>query len=277
MVGTMSQNFIGELKTNTTHNMAAYKTTISQLFRICMEVMTFARAMNTMVYEMELLAMNGVVHAAKVKGGQGKPLLALGEILSDLPSKITPEVRELESWCAQVAKNTARCADLGRHHYQQICCLVATICQYAEESQFADCDNLARLNLTQPADITTLMKSSLFDTVPSLTRDNMNFLADRCQINSAEITQLLKHSAQCLGKGKMAAENIKAIGTTARYLALYICIEAAYLSDKQASFNNLAKTITETIDHLDEQFKSMTDILLEGELLLQQLTHEARV
>ena len=75
----------------------------------------------------------------------------------------------------------------------------------------------------------------------------------------------------------MAAENIKGIGTTARYLALYICIEAAYLSDKQASFNNLAKTITETIDQLDEQFKSMTDVLLEGELLLQQLTHEARV
>ncbi len=75
----------------------------------------------------------------------------------------------------------------------------------------------------------------------------------------------------------MAAENIKAIGITARYLALYICIEAAYLSDKQSNFNNLAKTITETIDRLDEQFKSMTDILVEGEFLLQQLTHEARV
>lgn len=193
------------------------------------------------------------------------------------PSKITPEVRELESWCAQVAKNTAKCADLGRYHYQQICCLVATICQDAEEGQFSDCENLARLNLTRPSDITTLMKSSLFDTVPSLPRDNMNFLANRCQINSAEITQLLKHSAQCLRKGKMVAENIKAIGTTARYLALYICIEAAYLSDKQASFNNLAKTITETIDQLDEQFKSMIDTIVEGELLLQQLTHEARI
>ena len=276
-MGTTSQNLIRDLKDNTTHNMAAYKTTISQLFRICMEVMTFARAMNTMVYEMELLAMNGVVHAAKVSDGQGKPLLALGEILSDLPSKITPEVRELESWCAQVAKNTAKCADFGRHHYQQICCLVATICRYSEEGQFANCEDLSRLNLTQPSDINTLMKSTLFDGAPRLTRDNMNFLANRCEVNSAEITQLLKHSAQCLGKGKMAAENIKGIGTTARYLALYICIEAAYLSDKQASFNNLAKTITETIDQLDEQFKSMTDVLLEGELLLQQLTHEARV
>ena len=276
-MGTTSQNLIGDLKNNTTHNMAAYRATISQLFRICMEVMTFARAMNTMVYEMELLAMNGVVHAAKVSDGQGKPLLALGEILSDLPSKITPEVRELESWCAQVAKNTAKCSDLGRHHYQQTCCLVAGICRYAEESQLANCEDLTRLNLTRSADITTLMKNSLFDTVPSLPRGNMNFLANRCRSNSAEITQLLKHSAQCLGKGKVSAENIKAIGTTARYLALYICIEAAYLSDKQASFNNLAKTITETIDQLDEQFKSMTDILLEGELVLQQLTHEAHV
>lgn len=276
-MATATQQVITELKHNTSRDLAAYKTNINQLFRICMEVMSVARAMNAMVYEMELLAMNGVVHAAKVSGGQGKPLLALGEILTDLPSKISPEVRELENWCHHVSKNTAKCAAMGRHHYQEISSLVATLCRHLHENELAHLiEEISGLNLTRPSDITRFLKSSLCHTMSPPIRDNMWFLANRCQDNSTNITSLLKQSIQCLEKGRLAAENIKAIGTTARYLALYISIEAASLSNTQTNFNNLAQTITETIDHLDEQFARMSGTLLEGCQRLKQLIHEER-
>lgn len=262
---------VQESKERITKTLTQYKGSINQLFSICMDVVKFARAMNAMVSAMQILAMNGVVLAAKVQEGQGKPLLALGEILSDLPEKISPEVRELESWCIQVAKNTARCSDLVRRYYQHTLCLVTSVFANVTEENAEVLEELARVNLTKTSGISNFTKHPFFDALEPLSQMNLRRIGSQCELNLDETLGLLKHSMQCLEKAKQASENIKTVGTTARYLCLYISVEASYLSQNQKSFENLATTIHETINRLDTQFEELKDTIVEGDLVLKRL------
>lgn len=262
------------MKDRTTTVLDQFMTDINSLFRICTAVTNFARSMNAMVREIELLAMNGVVHAAKIAEGQGKPLLTLGEILTDLPKRISPEVRELETWCNHIAKNTAKCSNLVRRFYQHLSCLLVMINRSSQEEDFSTLERLAALNLTRASGIASLVMEVERGKMLPLCQANMKFLAAQCQTNMAETTRLLKASDDHLKKAHLSAENIKALGITARYLALYISVEAASLRQTQSSFQNLASTINETIDRLEQQFKIMNQTIAEGCDLLKRLSHE---
>lgn len=268
-----TQSLTRAMKDRTSTVLDQFMTDINSLFRICTAVTNFARAMNAMVREIELLAMNGVVHAAKITDGQGKPLLALGEFLTDLPKRISPEVRELETWCNHVAKNTAKCSDLVRRFHQHLSCFLVMLYQSCEED-FSSIERFAALNLTRVSGIASLVKGLEWDKMPPLCQTNMKFLAAQCQTNIAETTRLLKASERHLQRAHLPAENIKALGITARYLALYISVEAAALRESQSSFHNLAVTINETIDRLEQQFRIMHQTIAEGSDLLKRLSQE---
>lgn len=269
-----TQSLTRAMKDRTTTVLDQFMTDINSLFRICTAVTNFARSMNAMVREIELLAMNGVVHAAKITEGQGKPLLALGEILTDLPRRISPEVRELETWCNQVAKNTAKCSDLVRRFHQHLSCLLVMLYRESRSEDFSTIERLAALNLTRASGIASLVKGLQWEKMPPLCQANMKFLAAQCQTNIAETTRLLKASDHHLKRAHLSAENIKALGITARYLALYISVEAAALREAQSSFQNLASTINGIIDRLEQQFKVMNQTIAEGCDLLRRLSQE---
>ncbi len=267
----IDKNLTEEVKSQTQSRLMRHKTDINKLFGICMDVVKFARIMDTMVYEMQLLALNGVVHAAKVPGHEGRPLLALGQVLTDLPEKIGPEVRELEGWCTQVAKNTAKCSDLVRRYYQQIMCLVSTVLKQVTSDDIPFLREMADMNLSRASDVAKFMKHPFFERLPPIIYDNLQRLSHQCQVNHGETIQLLRESIQCLGKAKLASENIKGVGTTAQYLSLYIKVEAAYLSEKQDNFNNLAYTLNETIERLESNFNNMKDAIAQGSNALEVL------
>lgn len=259
-----------EVKNQTQHMLLTYKTDINKLFGVCMDVVKFARIMDSMVYEMQLLALNGVVHAAKIQGTEGRPLLALGQVLTDLPEKIVPEVLELERWCTQVAKNTAKCSDLVRRYYQHIMCVVAATIQQINPDDSSFLKDMATMHLSHPSDVAKFITHPFFEQLPSIMHNNLLRLSQQCQVNYGESLQLLNESIYCLEKAKLASENIKAVGTTAHYLSLYIKIEAAYLSEKQDNFNNLAYTLNETIARLEDNFKNMKEAISQG-------SHELKV
>ena len=261
-----------EIRNQTQRTLLQYKTDINKLFGICMDVVKFARIMDAMVYEMQLLALNGVVHAAKVPGREGRPLLALGQVLTDLPEKIGPEVRELEGWCTKVAKNTAKCSDLVRRYYQQIMCLVTTVLKQIPDGETSFLREMADMNLSRSSDVAKFMKHSILEQMPPIIHGNLQRISHQCQVNHSETVQLLRESIQCLAKAKLASENIKGVGTTAQYLSLYIKVEAAYLSEKQDNFNNLAYTLNETIERLESNFLNMKDAIAQGSDALELLS-----
>ena len=90
--------------------IARYQLMITRMFGISVDILNVARSLESMAFEMQLLARNGVVQAAKVSAGEGKALLALAGILSSYPGTITPEVEELGMQCKAIARQTAECS-----------------------------------------------------------------------------------------------------------------------------------------------------------------------
>lgn len=82
----------------------------NRMFGTCVEIQNMAAKLNRTTLEMRLLAANGVVYAAHLPGGEGRPLLALADILTGIPEQIRPAVRLLESLCADLARCTADCS-----------------------------------------------------------------------------------------------------------------------------------------------------------------------
>ncbi len=261
-----------EVKNQTQHMLLTYKTDINKLFGVCMDVVKIARIMDSMVYEMQLFALNGVVHAAKIQEAEGRPLLALAQVLTDLPEKIVPEVRELERWCTQVAKNTAKSSDLVRRYYQHIMCVVTTILQQISQGDKSFIKDVATMKLSRPDDVAKFIKHPSFGQLPPIIQHNIQILSQQCQANHGEVIQLLNESIRCLDRAALASENIKNVGTTSQYLSLYLKVEAAYLSERQDDFNNLASTLNETIARLEDNFKNMKEAISQGRHDLKVLT-----
>ena len=72
--------------------LTQFKRNINQLFGICVDILNVGRTLQQLSLNMQILANNGVVQAAKIPGGKGRPMLALVEILNRTPKDIRPGV-----------------------------------------------------------------------------------------------------------------------------------------------------------------------------------------
>lgn len=64
--------------------LGVFKRNINQLFGTCVDILNVGRLLQQLSSAMQILAINGVVQAAKVEGDKGRPLLALVEILRNV-------------------------------------------------------------------------------------------------------------------------------------------------------------------------------------------------
>ena len=81
-----------------------YTTDIERVFNIGVEVLNGARSMRRISFELKLLAINGIIQAAKIGNNQGQSLITLSGFLSDLPSQIAPELNNLEQLTGVMAR-----------------------------------------------------------------------------------------------------------------------------------------------------------------------------
>jgi len=107
--------------------LGVFKRNTNQLFGICVDILNVGRSLQQLSLSMQILAINGVVQAAKVGNGKGRPILALVEILNHTPGDIRPEVEAIEHLCATLAKLAAHSSNIVWRYYQLISSLLTTI------------------------------------------------------------------------------------------------------------------------------------------------------
>ena len=56
--------------------LSLFKRNINQLFGITVDILNVGRSLQQLSLSMQILANNGVVQAAKIPGGKGRPMLA---------------------------------------------------------------------------------------------------------------------------------------------------------------------------------------------------------
>ncbi len=252
--------------------IAQYQLMITRMFGIAVDILNVARSLESMAFEMQLLARNGVVQAAKVPAGEGKALLALAGILSSYPGTITPEVEGLGAQCKAIARHTAECTNLARRYFQHSKCLLTVLNRQVAHGNEQFMAELAALQLTHPGDLERVLESRMLQQADPLLRENLLYLGRQCLETLRKIQELLGQSLPFLALAEDSVGSIKRIGETARYLGLCVGIEAAHLPGQgKTHFANLANGITTTVDGLNQKFQTIRDTIGSGRALLTQL------
>ena len=251
--------------------LSLFKRNINQLFGITVDILNVGRSLQQLSLSMQILANNGVVQAAKIPGGKGRPMLALVEILNNTPKEIRPEVEALEHLCAGLAKVTASSSNIVWRYHQLIASLLSAMAHAEPTSASKHLETLSHLRFTTAADVTQLMHHPACSDTGALERDNRAYIVHLCQTNLAELHERLKEALRCLGETQQALVGLKTIGLTARYMAFCIASEAAGLAEAEANFKNLATEITHVVDDLDAKTRAMKEAIEHGQELLELL------
>lgn len=251
--------------------LGVFKRNINQLFGICVDILNVGRSLQQLSLSMQILANNGVIQAAKVGGGKGRPMLALVEILNHTPREIRPEVEAIEHLCANLARFTAHSSNIVWRYHQLIASLLTALPREHRASSQAYADTVSRLRFTTPNDITQLMGQPSFGQGELLERDNRSSIATICQANLTELHEQLREALRCLGETRRALYGLKMIGLTARYMAFCIASEAAGLEEAGMNFKNLAAEIGQVVDELDAKTHAMKAAIDTGQEMVELL------
>ncbi len=249
--------------------LTQFKRNINQLFGICVDILNVGRTLQQLSLNMQILANNGVVQAAKIPGGKGRPMLALVEILNQTPKDIRPGVQSLEQLCASLARCAATSSHIVWRYHQLVTSLLTAVPQQGPAAAAHRHHDLSHLRFTTAEDVTALMQHPGFAAAEPLTRNNHTYIATLCQTNLTELQERLKDALRCLGETRQALGGLRMIGLTTRYMAFCIASEAAGLAE--ANFRNLSTEINQAVDDLDAKTGTMKAAIDHGEEMLALL------
>ncbi|MFO0706845.1 MAG: hypothetical protein U0412_08325 [Nitrospira sp.] len=251
--------------------LSLFKQNINQLFGICVDILNVGRSLQHLSLSMQILANNGVVQAAKIGGGKGRPMLALVEILNTTPKEIRPEVAAVEQLCASLAQTAAKSSNIVWRYHQLVGGLLAVMRRREQTAGSAAEVDWSHLRFTTAADVVQLMRHPSFSSASGLEQDNYSYIASLCQTNLVELQTKLKDALRCLGETRRALGGLKMIGLTTRYMAFCISSEAAGLAEAEANFKNLSAEITHVVEDLDAKTRAMKEAIDRGQELLELL------
>lgn len=244
--------------------LSLFKRNVNQLFGITVDILNVGRSLQQLSLSMQILANNGVVQAAKIPGGKGRPMLALVEILNNTPKEIRPEVAALEHLCAGLAKVTASSSNIIWRYHQLIASLLFAVSVHAPQTTRTDTPDLSLLHFTSQDDLAVLVRHPSLVAAEGLERHNYAYIAELCGSDLTHLQAELTAALRCLEETHQALNGLKTIGSTVRYMAFCIASEAAGLAEAEASFKTLATEINEVVDDLDAKMKAMRGAIDHG-------------
>ncbi|MGE3772773.1 MAG: hypothetical protein AB7I32_07585 [Gammaproteobacteria bacterium] len=259
--------------------LQGHQTAMTRLFSVGVDILNASRALDTMAFDLQLLAQNGVVQAAQMnhaaggqKRGEGKSLLALAEILADCPREIGPSLAELGGRCQAIATHTAHCMGLARQHVQHLKALLAVLSREAVAGGDVELvRELAATPLRSPAVPPKLARvCDRWALAPEL-RANVGLIAERCTATLKELTGHLAATAACLRATDVVLHAIGRVGGTVNYLGINVAIEAAHCDARGSNFRQLAQDIEKTVASLQQKLAAIRDSADRGRVLVKVL------
>lgn len=244
-----------------------YKTDITKLFGIGVDVLNGTRSLKIISVDLKLLAINGIVQAAKIGSNQGQSLITLSAFLSDLPQQIAPELRELEKLAAHLSRQITIASISVRRFIQYSITLAKTIDEVFKEagSNFSSTD----FNLLDENELRRLQKNDIIqDTLP-IKKKNIIILCNKNIEIMKAVNQNLFEVHSSMAKARKKIETVGRNGFIANYMGSNISIESAFLPKNMRSFSSLVNNIKAIIDNLDSSLNNILDKITEGDTLIK--------
>lgn len=249
--------------------ISKYMSDITEVFGIGVDVLNVARSLKGISLDLKLLAINGIVQAAKIGSNQGQSLITLSGFLSDLPIQIAPELDELEATTSKFARQLTICSIAVRRFLQYSSSLKMFIDRVLKA--VGSTYNSNDFNLLDSKVLSKIHLHSAFADVNPIDKDNLRKLANRNQQIVEEINALLFEAHGSMIRAGKKLDNIKRNGFIANYMGSNILIESSYLSSDQKSFSGLVNNIKSIVKILDEQLQIITEQISRGENIVSSL------
>ena len=240
-----------------------YNRQVNRVFGVCVDVQNTARPLARLASQMELLARNGVVHAAKLDLDLGRPLSVLTSFLSELPDQIGPIVADIERTCGELALAVADSTHRIRVYYLQI----ETLLNLAERSKA----QVPHRRYTSIGDLeelaANLAKSQLSPTESQAARA----IRTRARGNLVAVYRLVAGSQKHIEAVRASIEDLRRTTRMSRYVSQCVRVEVSQVSGQAGRFTSFADQVASTVDVLEERLNALGNMSRDGRSLLGAL------
>lgn len=239
--------------------MKTISSDITELFGIGANILNLARSLGSISWDLKLLALNGIVQAAKTGKKRGQSLITLSGFLSGLPSQIAPELLELEAIATQLSRQTTystmtiRRNNVYKGIAKKIFLLSENAKQFDYKKSIENKNNKENINRLRLSDIQ---------------KQNLEYLSHFNNDSNVKINELLEEAIFSIRRAKIKIEKVQRHGFSATYMGSCLSIEAAYLTDNKANFIALVDNIKSIIERLDGILEQISLFISSGEKIL---------
>jgi hypothetical protein len=235
-----------------------YQSAITKLFKHGIDILHNSRELKGISSELKLLAINGIVHAAKNNNNEGRSLITLSGFLSDLPLKIAPEIDELELKTSILSAELTSCSMLIKRLNQFSIVIFESMLLHSETKYHHDIRSLDFLDNKTLEKVLTL---PFMKNMKQIQKNNIKIVASK---NIILIENLIKSFASInnnMNSIKISIERASRNGLIAQYMGSNILIEASYLHGDKSNFTSLVDNIKSLVSNLDNKLNTISDKL----------------
>ena len=223
------------------HLLFKYKNDITKVFGIGVDVLNSTRQLKSISLDLKLLAINGIVQAAKIGNNQGQSLITLSAFLSDLPTKIAPELDELEKLVGHLSRQITICSIAVRRFMMYNMALAKTIDRVSLETGAKT--NSTDFKLMNVYELSRISSHESFSDAKPISKSNLHEISLKNEEIMETLIELLRDIHTTISRARNRIEEVRRDGSTANYMGSSISIESAYLTDNSGSFDGLVSNI----------------------------------
>jgi len=248
--------------------LIAYKNKVTEVFTIGIDVLNVSRSLKNISLDLKLLAINGIIQAARIGDGQGQSLVALSGFLSSLPAQISPELNDLENLTANLSSQITACLNTVRRFmlYSLGLELFLKQQQSKESEKFEN-----RINIYKALDLERIEYNPILDSFDSILKSNIIFLAKNNLKLIQELNDLLFATKTIIIQSRNKIERVRRNRFIANYTGSNISIESSYLLKSQQNFGDLVNNIKNMVNVLNERLDIILDKINDSENFLTKL------
>ncbi|MCX6153273.1 MAG: hypothetical protein NT007_03840 [Candidatus Kapabacteria bacterium] len=242
---------------------------INKILLSGVNILNISSTLKSISMDLKLLAINGIVQAAKIGTKQGQSLIALSAFLSDLPLTIAPELEDLERQSIKMSKSIIGISINIRK------LLVKNKIIHKIDS--INSGNFLNGNAYELNSIGGLMeikrRAANVPFIDDNLKTSIDSIVESSIINIEEIYLFLNEISLDIVKLKNKIDRIRRNGFIANYMGSNISIESSYLVGGKSSFNSLVSNIKKIVDKLNNSLDSIIDMLAHSENILNNVKH----
>jgi hypothetical protein len=253
--------------------LQVYLSEISKIFDIGVNILNGSRSLKRISLDLKLLAINGIVQAAKFSNNKGQSLITLTGFLSDLPKIITPELDDLEAISSHIARQITFCTIKVTRMIKFSSSIYKILSKAGDKSYYSSksFDITSDINLLRTKELKILLNNLESSDLNFHQIKSIKLIIGQNTILLNQISDSMKSIKNLIITTEKKIDRIHRDGFIANYIGSYISIESSYLRGGRSMFDGLINNINNMYKKMDDSMNSILNHTSRGKDILTNL------